>query len=234
MRTVHRALVTVVIVVGEWTNGSAIAANLDGMYLMTRFWPSSGLEMAAYAFNNGDVVMNPVGSDKTVNVAAERALHPNQVGKFKIEGNQLVVVMNGSTKRSKFEPQSKGCFGWDAGIFCPVKPFSAGTTLDGTFSGGASVGGGAAMSGTTITFFKNGTYQRESVGSVASRGSRTAVTGGSVGNERGKYRIDGAALHLLPDRGKEAVFSTFPYDDGSKGPTPRRVYFGGTMLKRIR
>jgi hypothetical protein len=65
----------------------------------------------------------------------------------------------GTQKKAKFEPMDHGCFGWDAGIFCPVEVFKPGTTLDGTFEGGVSVGGGALMSSTTIAFNRDGTYQ---------------------------------------------------------------------------
>jgi hypothetical protein len=104
--------------------------------------------------------------------------------------------------------------------------------LDGTFTGGAGVGGGAVASSTTITFKRDGTYERESVGTFSTQGRLTAVSGGSVGKERGKYHIDGTALHVIPDGGKETVVSTFPYDDGSTGPAPRSVYFNGAFLKR--
>ena len=59
------------------------------------------------------------------------------------------------------------------------------------------------------------------------------MTGSSAGSERGNYRIEGTALHLMPEAGKETVVSTFSYDDGSKGPARRSVYFGGGMLKRV-
>jgi hypothetical protein len=91
------------------------------------------------------------------------------------------------------------------------------------------------MSSSTITFKRDGTYSNETVSSFASTGSRTtAVSGGSGHGENGKYRIDGAAFHLLPDGGKERVFTAFAYDDGSQGPAPRSGYFGGGMIKRLK
>ncbi len=90
------------------------------------------------------------------------------------------------------------------------------------------------MASTDITFRPDGTYQKSSVGSFTSRSAASTVSGGSVGQEQGKYRIDGTALHLMPDGGQEKILSTFPYDDGTPGPAPRSVYFGGTMLKRAK
>ena len=224
------------------TSGPAPAApvkgggggGLEGLYLMTRFWVGSGLEIATYRFHDGTVILNPVGSAKSLDLQAEQATHPNNIGTYRLQGGQLVLSFPDGKHEAKFEPESKGCFGWNMGIFCSVEAFKPGTTLDGTFSGGASVGGGAVMSSTSITFRRDGTYQRESAGSFATQGSTTAVSGGSVGTEHGKYRIDGTALYLMPDGGRESVVSTFPYDDGSTGPAPRRMYFGGGMLKRER
>ncbi|HZQ62468.1 MAG TPA: hypothetical protein VFC24_14020 [Casimicrobiaceae bacterium] len=216
------------------TLGSAFAAAPEGLYVMTRYWPGSGLEIAAYGFHDGNVVVNPVSSGRTLDFAAERAAHPKEVGTYKIQGNQMIMVVNGSTHQSKMEPESTGCFGWDAGIFCPVQPFKSGTTLEGTYEGGASVGGGQVMSSTGITFNRDGTYSRESVGSASTHTADGKLSAGSIGSERGKYRIEGTALHMFPDGGKERVISTFPFDDGTKGPAPRRIYFSGAMLKRVR
>ncbi|GAC1420763.1 MAG: hypothetical protein NVSMB62_15050 [Acidobacteriaceae bacterium] len=204
----------------------------EGLYLMTRFWPGSGLEVAAYRFHAGTVVLNPIGASPAADLAAERAAHPNGVGSYQVQGGQLIMVFPDGRHTAKLEPESKGCFGWDAGIFCPVESFKPGATLDGAYSGGASVGGGAVMASTTITFKRDGTYQRDSVGSVSTKTRDSTVSGGSVGTEHGRYRIDGTALHLLPEGGKETVVSTFPYDDGSAGPAPRSVFFSGGMLKR--
>ena len=90
------------------------------------------------------------------------------------------------------------------------------------------------MSSTTITFKRDGTYDSESAVSFSSVSRKTEGSGGSTSGERGRYRIDGTALHLMPDGGKEMVVSTFPWDDGSQGAPPRSVYFGGKMMKRVK
>lgn len=214
--------------------GAAAGGGLDGLYFMTRFWPNTGLETATYSFHNGAVVRNPIAAGNSLDVQAERATHPNDVGTYSLSGGQLVMTLAGTPHTAKFEKETGGCFGWDAGVFCPVKTFKPGTTLDGTFTGGASVGGGAVMSSMTITFKPDGSYQLESAASFSSKGKVSNVSGGSTGGERGTYRINGNALTLMPQGGKQQVVSTFPYDDGSKGPEPRSIYFGGGMLKRAR
>ena len=202
---------------------------LDGFYLMTRFWMNSGLEIASYWFRGGTVVKDPIGSGQTLDIEAERASHASDVMPYRVAGGQLTI----GAQQAKLEPDKNGCFNWDTGIFCPVEVFKIGT-IDGTFEGGASVGGGAVMSSTAITFKRDGTYSRDSVASFSSKGTKSTVSDGSTGSELGKYRIDGTALHLIPDGGKETVISTFPYDDGTAGPAPRRMYFSGGMLTRVK
>ena len=104
---------------------------------------------------------------------------------------------------------------------------------DGTFEGGASVGGGAAMSSTTISFRTDGTFTRSSTGSISSAGTAGTVSGGSSTTQQGKYRIEGMSVHLIPIGGKETIVSYFPYDDGIRGPAPRKLYFGGGMLNQV-
>jgi hypothetical protein len=214
-------------------SSSAIAqGSLDGLYLMTRISGSS-LETATYLFHNGTLVKNPISASTTPNLAAERAIHPNDVGTYKLQGGQLTLTFPNSNQQSRFEPMTGG-FGWDAGIFSPVEIFKPGTTLEGTFSGGSSVGGGALMTNFDITFHRDGTYQSGIITSFDSKGRTTEATGGSQHSEHGRYRIEGTALHMTPDGGKESVFSTFPWDDGTTGPAPRAIYFSGTMMTRTK
>ncbi len=205
---------------------------LEGLYFMTRLWGGGNLETATYWFHNGAVARNPVASTKSLDTQAERATHPNDVGTYLLQGGQLAVTLPTSNHQVRFEPMDHGCFGWDAGIFCPVEIFKTGATIDGTFTGGNSVGNVA--SNITITFKRDRSYDSRQVGSFSSKGTRTDVSGGSTRAEHGGYRIDGTALHMTPDGGKEEIFSTFPHDDDTPGPAPRSVYFSGIMLTRAK
>ena len=210
----------------------AAPAAPEGLYLMTRF-QGTDLEVATYWFHAGAVVRNPVASAATLDLPAERASHPDAVGTYQYQGGQMAMTFTGSNIKAPFEADAKGRgFGWDGGIFNPVEVFKPGATLEGTFSGGASIGGGALMGSSTITFHGDGTYVSNSVTSFSSQGRTSAAFGGSRGKEMGKYRIDGTAMHMMPNGGREALFTTFPYDDGTNGPAPRKVYFGGGLLSR--
>lgn len=202
------------------------AGEPHGLYLMTRFSVGT-LTLEAYRFADGTVVRNPVAGVEAI--AQERAQRPQDVGTYRIDGANLVMSLDGDVS-SAYERADGGCFNWDAGSFCPVEPFARGTRVDGVYTGGASVGGGAVMAASTVTFRADGTYSLSSVASVKT--GTEAGTVGSSGNWQGRYRFDGNALILTPDTGAEQRYSSFPYDDGSPGPAPRRIYFGGGMLKR--
>lgn len=203
------------------------AGGPQGLYLMT-LYSGGSLSLAAYRFSDGTVVRNPVaGID---GIAQERAQRPQDVGSYRLDGADLVMTLGGAEVRDKLESDKEGCFGWDAHSFCPVKPFARGTRIDGVYAGGASVGGGAVMSASTLTLRSDGSYSLSSVGSVAT--GTEAGTVGSSREEQGSYRFDENALILTPQNGAQRHYSSFPYDDGSAGPAPRRIYFGGGMLKR--
>ena len=209
-------------------NGASAQGGLDGLYLMTRMTGSS-LETATYLFRNGSLVKNPVGSARTVDANTERASHPNDVGTYKLQGGQLTLAFPNDTRTARFETMNGG-FGWDAGIFSPVEVFKPGMTLDGTFSGGNSVDRGAVVANSTIVFHPNGTYDNGMVTSFDVKDE----SGSSQKSEHGKYRIDGTAMHMTPDGRKESVYTTFPWDDGTPGPSPRAVYLGGNMMTRTK
>jgi hypothetical protein len=195
----------------DWSpaQASPAATGLSGLYFMTRFWVGSGLEMATYRFQGGSVVRNPIGQD----LEAERALHPADAGTFQLQGSQLVHNLAGK-HTATFEVMDHGCFGWDAGIFCPVEVFPRGATLEGTFEGGASAsaGGNSPIASTQITFRRDGTYDLGSAVSFSTKGSKTETSGGSTSSARGTYRIEGTAMHMTPEGGNESIVSTFPLE----------------------
>lgn len=194
------------------------SAEPDGLYLMTRMVYGGSLETTAYRFEDGAVIRNPI---------APELQKPKDVGTYAIDGDKMTMTFGSDASESEVESGDGGCFFWDMGNFCPVGEFED-DTLDGTFAGGASAGFGAVMSSMTVTFRPDGTYSMSSTGSVTtSEGSA-----GSSGQENGTYEIDGTVLTLTPDGGEARSLTTFPYDDGSQGGYPRRMFFGGGMLKR--
>lgn len=203
----------------------------DGLYIMTRMGFGS-LNIEAYRFDDGNVVQNPVVPGDSLDVEAERKVHPNDVGTYDIDGDEMTMKFGTSESKSKLERDGE-CFTWDMGIFCPVKPFDD-DTIEGTFSGGVSahgLGGSYAMNSRTITFKDDGTYTMDSAASFESSTDASTVSGGSTGGEKGEYEIDGQVITFAPEGGEKRTLTAFPFDDGTEGPQPRRIYLGGTMLR---
>jgi hypothetical protein len=200
---------------------SACGANAgqpEGLYLMTRMVYGGSLETTAYRFDDGSVVRNPIAPEQQ---------KPDDAGSYVLDGSSMTMTFGASSSTSEIESSDGGCFYWDMGSFCPVGEFDD-DTLDGTFTGGASAGFGAVASAMTVSFRPDGTYTLSSIGSV----STSEGSAGSSAGESGRYEIDGNLLTLTPDGGETRSLTTFPYDDGSEGAQPRRMFFGGGMLKR--
>jgi hypothetical protein len=224
----RRLLAGITVVLAAWIGAcGAGGAEPNGLYLMTRYAFGS-LQVEAWRFTDGVAVRNPLGNAEQLD--AERAAHPHDVGTYRRDGDTLEIAMDGKPVKAPFEREDHGCFGWDAGAFCPVEGFGNDVELDGRYSGGVSVRG--AASSMTIEFKSDGTYALESAGSVSASSDRSTFTGGGSGGEHGKYQLSGTLLTLKPEGGAERRISTFVYDDGTQGPAPRRMYFAGAMLKR--
>ncbi|HET7845214.1 MAG TPA: hypothetical protein VFL14_13750 [Xanthomonadales bacterium] len=212
-------------------SGGCGGGDPDGLYIMTRMGFGS-LNVEAYRFGDGNVVRNPLVPGASLDVDEERKAHPNDVGTYEIDGDEMTMTFGSSQSKSEMERDGE-CFTWDMGIFCPVKPFDD-DTIAGTFSGGVSahgLGGGFAMNSRTITFSDDGTYTMESAASFTSNTDSSTASGGSTGGEKGEYEIDGQVITFEPEGGEARTVTAFPFDDGTDGPQPRRIYLGGTMLK---
>jgi hypothetical protein len=137
------------IVAGGWGDGvmriviltmvllllSACGARADGphgLYLMTRFSVGT-LTLEAYRFTDGTVVRNPIAG--IGEIERERAQRPQDVGSYRLDGDNLVMSFDGKPVSSTYERGDSGCFGWDAGSFCPVTTFAADTRIDGVYAG---------------------------------------------------------------------------------------------------
>jgi hypothetical protein len=215
-------------------SSGAFAANPDGLYLMTRSWPGSSLEILGWLFKNGQVCSKPMGDLAHFDFQKAAARDPNSTGTYSISGKNMIIKWaNGKSETGELEPD-KSCFFWQMGLFCPADPFQKNAKINGVFSGGASAGYGKAANATSITFSSNGTYKLEQVGAVHSDTSAgTQLYAGSSGSETGTYDLSGTTLILKSSGGKSRQIVSFPYDDGTKGPAPRRIFFDGAMLKRI-
>lgn len=217
------------------TIASAYAAQPDGLYLMTRMNMGSSLEISGWYFKNGQVSNRPTGNLAAFDFKAAAAKNPDLTGTYSISGKKMTIKWaNGKQSTGDYEPGDHNCFYWDMGSFCPAEPFAKGAKLEGVFEGGTSAGYGRVANAHEITFSANGQYKMESAASVKSEVSNgTQLAGGATGTESGTYQLSGTTM-TLSGGGKTRQVVAFPYDDGSKGPQPNRVFFDAIMLKRIK
>jgi hypothetical protein len=195
----------------------------------------SSLEISGWYFKNGQVSNRPTGNIAAFDFKNASAKNPDKTGTYSISGKKMTIKWaNGKQSTGDYEPGDHNCFYWDMGSFCPAEPFAKGAKLDGVFEGGASVGYGSVANVTQITFTSAGQYKLESVGTVKSEISNgTQLSGGATGGESGTYQLSGTNL-TLNGGGKSRQVLAFPYDDGTKGPQPHRVFFDSIMLKRLK
>jgi hypothetical protein len=210
------------------------AADPQGLYMMTRMVMGSSLELAGWYFKNGQVAENPRGDLARFDFKAAAAEAPARTGTFVRSGKTMTMSWaNGKKSTGDYEPGDHGCFYWDMGSFCPVEPFGKNQKIDGVFTGGASAGSGRVANATTLALTGGGQYRLEQAGSVKSAPSAgTQLQAGASGGDSGTYELSGTVLVLKSASGKSRQVLAFPYDDGTKGPQPRRIFFDGAMLKR--
>lgn len=126
------------------------------------------------------------------------------------KGTQLLPIGAGATRQSAF-PR-----GW---------------RFDGSYEGGASVGGGAVSSSNTLNFRRDGTYTRGSVVNVSSTGRTTEVSGGTTGGSTGTYQFDEYTL-TLRENGTEKKYTVFAYGTRDAAGRPEQIFWEGGLVKR--
>ena len=206
--------------------GCSRAAIPEGMYLMTRMAFGS-LQTTGYYFQGNEIFEGPAGGD---DFATFKQAHPKKHGTYVVEGEKMMVTWGGgrSATESRLEKKDKGCFYFNGGLFCPVKPFANGTKLEGTYSGGGSAGigtGAVVSSASSITFTKDGKYTAGRVGGVSAESNRVSAGASATGSDSGTYEVSGYTLTLKSDGGATTKVTTFPYETD-------RLYYEGRMMKR--
>ena len=154
-------------------------------------------------------------------------------GTYWIAGGKITFAWADGTPPSVYDFENNGNeLRWDGLGSTRVKGFPQGWRLDGEYEGGASVGGGALMSSTTIAFSRDGTFRRGSVSSVRMTSERTTVSGGAQSEAAGTYEFDGFTLTLRPAEGEEQKFTVFAFGDVDAAGRPAHIYRDGGMMRR--
>jgi hypothetical protein len=110
--------------------------------------------------------------------------------------------------------------------------FPKGWRLDGSYEGGASIGGGSMSSSSSLNFRRDGTYSRGSVVNVSSTGRTTEVSGGVTGGATGTYQFDEYTL-TLRENSTERKYTVFAYGSRDAAGRPEQIFWEGVLVKRL-
>ena len=112
-----------------------------------------------------------------------------------------------------------------------VEAFKKGWRLEGEYEGGASLGGGAIASSSTVVFHKDGTFGRSSISSFKTTGDTTQISGGSQSEAAGTYEFNGHTLTLKLNDGTATSYTVFAFGDKDGEGCPEYIYRDGTMMR---
>jgi hypothetical protein len=196
----------------------------QGLYLV-RQGQVSLAELDVWYFAGDRVAQSPraatTGAPAAFDFARAEAQRPGSTAAFVLDGARMVLSGPALPLTAALvDPAASGCFRWNDGLYCPAPRFAPAARLDGVFANPSAPGGTVARA----AFKTDGSY--EITRAAANRGAPPA-------RERGRYEIDGNVLRLRPaGGGAPASLTVVPYDDGTPGPPPRRLFIGGAVLGR--
>jgi hypothetical protein len=213
------------------TSPQAWASAPQGLYLMTRI-QGSYLEIKVWYFDGDRFAQEPRSATLPFKFDEAEKQSPGTTGRLsRTQGQWTLQWANGRKSTARHEAGKDGCFYWNAGLFCPVKPFATKQRLDGSYTG--SLGTASVGSARTYTFTPDGRYQMKTSAAVRSNGPTVSMSGGASSQQEGRYRVQGQAMVLTPDGGTEVSMTAFPFESGADPTKPGRIYIGGFMLKRM-
>jgi hypothetical protein len=208
---------------------------LQGAWLRleTYYWNGS-LSLSNYGWfftKSGRVSRAPSGGfnfddfEKTTQAGKED-------GVYWIAGDKITIRWADGSKDWEYTFDKKGDeLVLDGTGATPVEGFKPGWRLEGEYEGGASLGGGALASSSTIVFRKDGTFARSSISSFKSTGDTTEISGGSQSAAAGTYEFNGYTLTLKLNDGATTPYTVFAFGGKDGEGRPEYIYRDGTMMR---
>lgn len=154
-------------------------------------------------------------------------------GVYWLANGKLVVSWAGGARPTEYAFARKGAELVISGIGAtPVEGMPKGWRADAAYEGGASIGGGAVASSTTIIFRRDGTYSRDSIGSLRSDGRQVDASAYARASEAGRYEFDGYTLTLTQRDGSVSKHTVFAFSDRDGQGAPEYLWREGGMMSR--
>ncbi len=187
---------------------------LDGLFL-TMEYRGGGYTPTYYWFlaDGRALGVAPAGGLTAADFQAGCQSQPASCGRFTQAGEQVSITMNGTTRTVKVNA-APGGYQVNGLATIRAEPMPPGTKLNGRYSGNGprvavSTGSGNSVASAHSYEFKpDGTFSRESVGSV--RTSASSAT--SVNAAGGKYKVSGNTLELSENGQTVRHLIFVPYD----------------------
>lgn len=205
---------------------------IAGAFMTVRMWMNGGLTIEAWFFTaNGRFSRSPSGGLTLAELAAKPGATKDE-GTYRIENGELIMEWadGRAAWRSPYQGNEKSLS--IGGQFASRQSgFPPGWRFDGAYEGGASVGGGALSSSSTLAFRSDGTFSRGGVVAFSSVGRTTEVAGGSTQASQGTYEFDEFAL-VLRENGVTARFTVLAYGEKDAAGRPEQIYREGLLMRR--
>ncbi|MBC7848427.1 MAG: hypothetical protein H7Y31_01760 [Chitinophagaceae bacterium] len=167
----------------------------DKIYLRTVLSGNTAVITVFYLGKNDVIVRNPRNGLSPIDIAAEQKNNAQNIGTYKIEGDQFRVQWkDGKTTSWKCAYSPVVIYGLDGGIVSLIKPMPNGYSLSGTYT---ALGIADDNSSSQFDFKFDGSFKVS--------GALYAST--NAGTDKGKYTINGNTLQLFFENGKTSKTS---------------------------
>jgi hypothetical protein len=186
------------------------------LYFRTFMWTGmygSSLDISwIHLGNAGSIVVDPENGTNPVNYAAELKTNANNVGKYKIEKNKIIITWsNGKKAEWSVERGNGEITALNGGIVSPPKAMAANYRISGQFAGGAVLPNVSSIK--TFVFNKDGSFTLNRSGAI----NTADVSAISQDTNGGTYSITGNTLRLNFTNGHKEVANILMWDmDGGK------------------
>ena len=211
-------------------------AGLGGVWLRVEtyfFGTSLSINNEGWFFTPGGRVSKSPSGGLDLKALATAPDARTSDGSYWIADGKLTIAWAGEATPTSYSFEQKGEELVIAGIGAtPVQGMAKGWRADVAYEGGASIGGGALASSTTIIFRKDGTYSRDSIGSIRSVGTQVGVSAYAQASEAGRYEFDGYTLTLTHKEGLVTKHTVFAFSDRDGQGAPEYLWRDGGMMRR--
>ncbi len=209
----------------------------DGLYLRTSY-AFGHLDTSTVYLEGDRIAWNPKGGINPFDFAAAEKSDPQNVGHFKINGDQMEVTWGGgrAAQSLRIERQNGKMSALDGGLISKAEGYPADKRLDASYGGVMSAG--AVSAGRTLNLSKDGHCNMSTLGTVELSSDVPGGTGSASSQTSGTYKLGGNTLTLNFADGKTERHTVIPYstaiDPAKAELSDGKLFFDQFMLRRER